>query len=37
MRTRDEVRAVLDANFKSLMDCLGQLTEEELTANVVAR
>jgi hypothetical protein len=30
MRTRDEVQAALDANFKQLMDCLGQLTEEEL-------
>jgi hypothetical protein len=31
MRTRDEVLTALDANFKQLMDCLGQLTEEELT------
>jgi uncharacterized protein (TIGR03083 family) len=31
MRTRDEVQAALDGNFKQLMDCLGQLTEEELT------
>jgi hypothetical protein len=36
MRTRDEVRTVLDSNFKALMDCLSQLTEEELTENVVA-
>ncbi|HEX9116897.1 MAG TPA: DinB family protein [Anaerolineae bacterium] len=35
MHTRDEVRTALDANFKGLMDCLGQLTEEELTENVV--
>ncbi len=31
MRTRDEVQSALDRNFKELMDCLGQLTEEELT------
>lgn len=31
MRTRDEVQAALDGNFKQLMDCLGQLTEKELT------
>jgi hypothetical protein len=35
MHTRDEVRAALDGNFKALMDGLGQLTEEELTNNVV--
>ena len=35
MHTRDEVRTALDANFKALMDCLGQLTEDELTENVV--
>ena len=29
MHTRDEVRSALDQNFKTLMDCLGQLTEEE--------
>lgn len=31
MRTCDEVQAALDGGFKQLMDCLGQLTEEELT------
>ncbi len=36
MHTRDEVRTSLDQNFKSLMDCLGQLTEEELTEKPVA-
>ncbi len=36
MHTRDEVRSALDHNFKALMDGLGQLTEEELTTNVVA-
>jgi hypothetical protein len=36
MHTRDEVRTALDHNFKSLMDCLGQLTEEELTQKPVA-
>jgi hypothetical protein len=36
MHTRDEVRTALDRNFKSLMDCLGQLTEEELTERPVA-
>ncbi len=36
MHTRDEVRSALDHNFKTLMDCLGQLTEEELIDNVVA-
>jgi hypothetical protein len=35
MHTRDEVRTALDHNFKSLMDCLGQLTEEELTQKPV--
>ncbi len=35
MHTRDEVRSALDYNFKSLMDCLGQLTEEELTERTV--
>ena len=35
MHTRDEVRTALDRNFKSLMDCLGQLTEEELTERPV--
>jgi hypothetical protein len=32
MPTREEVRVALDGNFKKLMDCLGQLTEEELTS-----
>jgi hypothetical protein len=36
MRTRDEVRTALDRNFRSLMDCLGYLTEEELTEKPVA-
>lgn len=31
MITRDEALAMLDDNFKAFMDCLGQLTEEELT------
>ncbi len=30
-RTRDEAFVALDRNFKVFMDCLGQLTEEELT------
>lgn len=36
MRTRDEAWAALDRGFKEFMDCLGQLTEEELTAAPVA-
>ena len=32
MRTCDEAWAALDGGFKEFMDCLGQLTEEELTA-----
>ncbi len=36
MHTRDEVRTALDANFKAMMDCLGQLTEDELTGTVAA-
>lgn len=36
MRTREEARHALDAGFKVLMDCLGQLTEDELTANPVS-
>jgi hypothetical protein len=36
MRTRDEVAATLDGHFKQLMDCLGQLTEEELTSKPIA-
>jgi hypothetical protein len=35
MRTCDETWAALDQNFKAFMDCLGQLTEEELTATKV--
>ena len=30
MRTCDEAWAALDSGFKEFMDCLGQLTEEEL-------
>jgi hypothetical protein len=36
MPTREEVRDALDGNFKKLMDCLGQLTEEELTTRQAA-
>jgi hypothetical protein len=36
MRTCDEVWAALDRNFKDFMDCLGKLTEEELTSISVA-
>lgn len=32
MHTRDEAWAALDRGFKTFMDCLGQLTEEELTS-----
>jgi hypothetical protein len=32
MVTRDEAWNALNHNFKSLMDCLGKLTEEELTS-----
>ena len=32
MRTCDEVWTALDSSFKEFMDCLGQLTEEELTS-----
>ncbi len=32
MRTCDETWAALDNGFKEFMDCLGQLTEEELTS-----
>ena len=35
MRTRDEVQIALDDNFKKLMDCLDQLTEEELTSTAI--
>jgi hypothetical protein len=31
MRTREETWKLLDYEFKTFMDCLGQLTEEELT------
>jgi len=36
MRTREEAWAALDDGFKELMDCLGQLTEDELTSAPVA-
>ena len=32
MRTCDEAWAALDSGFKEFMDCLGQLTEDELTS-----
>ncbi len=32
MRTCDEAWAALDSSFKEFMDCLGQLTEDELTS-----
>jgi hypothetical protein len=35
MHTRDEAWRSLDDNFKAFMDCLGQLTEEELTSTCV--
>jgi hypothetical protein len=35
MRTRDDVQAALNGNFKQLMDCMGQLTEEELTSTPI--
>lgn len=35
MHTRDETFKVLDQSFKKLMDCLGQLTEEELVSTSV--
>lgn len=35
MRTRDETFVALDRSFKVFMDCLGQLTEEELTSSQV--
>ena len=31
MRTRDEAWVALDTTFKSLMECIEELTEEELT------
>lgn len=36
MRTCDETWIALDNAFKEFMDCLGQLTEEELTSAPVA-
>lgn len=36
MRTRDEAWVALDKTFKSLMDCIEELTEEELTQIPVA-
>jgi len=35
MRTRDDAWLVLDRSFKTFMDSLGHLTEEELTATEV--
>jgi len=35
MRSRDETWKAMDQGFKTFMDCLGQLTEEELTATPV--
>ena len=35
MRTRDEAWNALNQNFKAFMDCLGKLTEEELTSTQV--
>jgi hypothetical protein len=35
MRTRDEAWVALDRGHKTFMDCLGQLTEEELTSRPV--
>jgi hypothetical protein len=35
MRSREETWKALDHGFKTFMDCLGQLTEEELTATPV--
>ena len=34
-RTRDETFIALDRSFKTFMDCLGQLTEDELTSTPV--
>ena len=36
MHTCDEAWTALDRSFKEFMDCLGQLTEEELTSAPVA-
>jgi hypothetical protein len=36
MRTRDETRVALNANFKQLMGCVNQLTEVEMTSCPVA-
>jgi hypothetical protein len=35
MRTREETWQALDHGFKTFMDCLGQLTEDELTSTPV--
>lgn len=35
VHTRDETFKALDQSFKALMDCLGQLTEEELVSTPV--
>jgi hypothetical protein len=35
MRTRDETWIALDSRHKCFMDCIGQLTEEELTTTPV--
>lgn len=35
MRSRDEAWQALDLSFKTLMDSLGQLTEEELTSTPI--
>ncbi len=35
MRTRDEAWTALNHNFKAFMDCLGKLTEDELTSTQV--
>jgi hypothetical protein len=35
MRTRDEAWSALNQNFKAFMDCLGKLTEEEITSSQV--
>lgn len=35
VHTRDETFRALDQSFKALMDCLGQLTEEELVSTPV--
>jgi hypothetical protein len=35
MRSRDEAWTALNLNFKEFLDCLGKLTEEELTSTPV--